>query len=186
MLARMHAWARRFAAVKQQLGPERAPMPAGIDLGAPLYFLPAPRVAPDLSKSEMALVRHGENGASASDLLDRAGLGPLAGRRALASLIEKGVLTLSMGRAGDPWKWRALLPRDVQVPGMLPVIVRVRHADASVPTTPVTEHRAPPPCLARVEVRRATTAAPALPSGRSVSAPPSQSPCAGRGPLPPS
>ena len=171
MFARMYAWSSRLlAAASQEPAPERSQASGVAGPSVPVYFLPAPRRAPDLSSNEMLLVRQGENGVLAGDLLERAGLGADAGRRALRSLFEKGVLTLSPGRAGDAWKWRALLPRDVQLPGKLPDIVRLPPGDSSARAASAMG-RAPPPCLPRVAVPRAPATPPQAPSRNAESAP---------------
>ncbi len=154
------AWFRRLLAADPRLGQVMARAPAEVDLEAPVFLMPPPRIV-DLSADEALLVGHAEHGIAVGALLSRAGIeGPRAAHL-LFGLLEKRVFTLSVGEAGDGWKWRAALagaghalPRDraKRDPSAPPVVKR---AAAPAPTT---LHGTPESILPR-----ATAAPPAAP-----------------------
>ena len=99
----------RIVAVRPRLAANIERTPERIALNAPLFFLPAPRAIVDLEPDELSLLALARNGIGVEGLLASAHLGDERSLRALFGLFEKGVFTLALGKASDPWKWRALL-----------------------------------------------------------------------------
>lgn len=134
----------------EQLGPEIR-----------LFFLPISRTPVSLSIGERELLQHMENGVSVRQLLTSACAVEALGTRTVLSLIEKNVLTTFLGRAGEPWRWRALLreldeaalpaakPGGPNAAGSLPEIVRT--------PLPVSAQPREPPVLTPLPVQKEHT-----------------------------
>jgi len=133
----------RIVAARPRLAANIERAPERIALDSPLYFLPAPRAILDLEPDELSLLALGRNGIGVESLLASAHLGDERSLRALFGLFEKGVFTLALGKASDPWKWRALLNE-------------LRPSPASPPARtaePVPPLAGPPPGAANVALR---------------------------------
>ncbi len=101
-------WFQRLLDARPGLANGIGRAPDRLALDAPLYLLPPPRLV-DLTADEEALLYCSLDGKTVGGLLSSAAVPEDRAARALFSLFEKGVLTLSLGRAGEGWKWRAVL-----------------------------------------------------------------------------
>jgi hypothetical protein len=155
------AWFQRFVALQPLLAAARGTAPEELSLTSPIYFLPAPREAGQFTQGELALLRNAENGISVKDLIARARLGEPEVRTTLLGLFEKKALTLSLGQASDPWRWRALVSQPLPTPARsaLPVIERPARSGVQ-PSTPAR----PAAVLPRAGAAQAQAPAPARPS----------------------
>ena len=112
---------KRLVAVRPRLTATLERTPERIGLEASIYFLPTPRAIVDLQPDEMTLIAFAANGMAVEALLSRGQLGEERSLRALFGLFEKGVFTLALGKASDPWKWRALVSEARSAPTPAPV-----------------------------------------------------------------
>lgn len=148
------AWFKRIVAARPRLAAALARVPDELFFDTPLYFLPAPRTIVDLAPDERLLIASGAHGMMLDALLARSGLGQERMLRALFALFEKGVLTLSLGQASDPWRWRALaLQEDAAAP--LPALERRRISCGAPPpprVQPVDAEEPPARAVARAPV----------------------------------
>jgi hypothetical protein len=155
LLRRPETWFKRLLEARPGLAGAMVRAPDRLRLDTPLYFLPAPRHIQDFTPDEMKLLCGAENGITVEALLSSSAMDEGRAARALFSLFEKSVLTLSMGQASDAWKWRAalrgsVLPCDAQQPPSHPPrapLLRVAPPTSAAPRAPVLSpcaRRSPP------------------------------------------
>ncbi|MFL5300376.1 MAG: PilZ domain-containing protein [Anaeromyxobacteraceae bacterium] len=148
------AWFRKLLNAMPALAVDAPRVPERVELDAAVFLRRPPNELPPLSRDELALVGAVENGLRLEPLFARAGLTGERASRALFGLLQKRVLTLSLGDSGEAWRWRALLARGGTRPAgatsgptatPLPSIVRQRQAPVVEPTPA----RPSPPVLPR-------------------------------------
>ncbi len=132
--AHPQAWFEHLLRAQPRLAEQHGLAPERLSLESSLYLQTAPRHALVLCPEERALLQAAEHGTPVRELLSRAALPEKVAHRALFALFEKKVLTLALGEAGEPWRWRAMFPAADSSP--LPSIVRAPRAEAPV-TAPV-------------------------------------------------
>lgn len=74
-----------------------------------LFLRPPPRDISDLSASEVRLLRLLGDGTTVAELLHKGALAEKEAARVIFALLERQVLTLSLGEAAPSWRWRAAI-----------------------------------------------------------------------------
>ena len=171
------AWFKLLVAAQPQLSFALQRMPEELLGDAPVYLAQPRRARMAFTPDEATLVANTRQGMPIEELLGRSRFDSERGARALFTLLERGVLTLSMGEAGEAWRWKAVLdPSAAATPRpVAPLSTYGRGARQRARAWELTT----PPVLARVAPRPATpdeprSLAPPLPPAqqRATTAPP--------------
>ena len=161
------AWFRRLVESRPdgEAGMNRAP--ERLSRRTPLFLLPPPQFILDLEPDEVALLRTLRDGVTVGDVVRGAPQGDGLATRLIFALLERRILTLSLGEATPAWRWHALLadgaaaaPRRPPIPpcpGPAPrALLRVEVPDLAWAVPPPV----PPPAPSREEPPRAAVEAP--------------------------
>ena len=141
-------WFRRVMKAHPELAAALARIPDRLPLDAPLFVLP-PHPDLHLTQDEVALMRTIEHGMRVGQLLARCAVPGGRAARSVFALLDKRVLTIAIGEAAEPWRWKAVLQR-VPQPGP------ASRAEEAPPTALAT---APAPGAPRLERPPALAAA---------------------------
>jgi hypothetical protein len=163
------SWFRRLVAVHP--GGEGAirKVPDRLPVETRLFLRPPPRFIFDFGPDEVALIRAVGDGSTVSNVMRGGTIEPDRAARAIFALLEKRVLTLSLGEAAPAWKWKAALADFEAQAG------ERRAPPAPTPAAPPPAARvAPPPPSSRPEPVAASSAvtSPPAPAPRTATAPP--------------
>jgi hypothetical protein len=103
------AWFRRLVAVHP--GGEGAirKVPDRIPVESRIFLRPPPRFIFDFGPDEVALIRAVGDGSTVANVLRGGTIDEERAASAIFALLEKRVLTLSLGEAAPAWKWKAAL-----------------------------------------------------------------------------
>jgi hypothetical protein len=103
------AWFRRLLRGDPALEAASFRAPERLTGGTPLFLRPPPRFIVDLAPEEVALVCALRDGITFEQLVSGAPLASVLTSRLVFALLERRILTLSVGEAAPAWRWHALL-----------------------------------------------------------------------------
>jgi hypothetical protein len=108
-------------------------VPDRLPLETRLFLRPPPQHIFDFTPDETALIRMLGDGVTVRDVVQGGPLGEARAARAVFALLERRILTLSLGEAAPAWRWKAVLAEMEARPVAQVIGLPPRARDAATP-----------------------------------------------------
>ena len=173
-------WFRKLVSAQPGMDELIWRVPDRLAANSRLFLRPPPQDISDLSGDEVGVLRLLGDGTSVSEVLQKGSLAEAAAVRAIFALLERRVLTLSLGEAAPAWRWKAAIAglearrsgaaSQRRVPPILVPSASPRVPAPVVVALPAPPHPAPP-------LRLVASSTPAPPKAEGPKRPPKAQQC---------
>jgi hypothetical protein len=102
-------WFKKLLVAQPALEAGLRRVPDHLPVDTRLFLRPPPQHILDFTQDEASLIKMLGDGTTVRDLVQRGPLGEAQAARAVFALLERRVLTLSLGEAAPAWRWKAVL-----------------------------------------------------------------------------
>ena len=103
------AWFRRLCGLHPELDAALRRVPDRLPFVTPLFLRPPPVHIFDFTREELGILRGLADGTTVGDVVLRGQMERAQAARVIFALLERRILTLSVGEAAPAWRWKAAL-----------------------------------------------------------------------------